>query len=112
MIKSTPTSGGKETSLVLSAVANEGEGAIALTDEATVKNQIVVSTFRAISPDDKMPDKADCRDQSISLSGSSVDAKDEGDRRTYMARNQIMGTRYYTLWWKNQDFLDFHAFFL
>ena len=71
--------------MVSSAVANEGEGAIALTDVTSVKNHIVVSAVSAISPDDKMPDKADCRDQSVSLSGSSVDAKDEGEGRTYMA---------------------------
>ena len=51
----------------------------------SVKYQIAVSAFSAIPPDDKMPDKADCRDQSVSLSGSSVDAKDEGEGRTYMA---------------------------
>ena len=83
--KSTPTPGGAETPSVSSAVANEGEGAIALTDVTSVKNQIVVSAVSAKSPDDKMPDKTDCRDQSVSLSGSSVDAKEEGEGRTYMA---------------------------
>ena len=71
--------------------------AIALTDMTNVKNQIVVFVFSAIPPDDQMPDKADCMDQSVSRSGSSVDAKDQREGRIYMARNQIMRTRYYIL---------------
>ena len=51
----------------------------------SVKNQIAVSAVSAISPNDKIPDKADCRDQSVSLSSSSVNAKDEWEGRTYMA---------------------------
>jgi hypothetical protein len=65
-------------------LANEGEGAITLTDVTSVKNQIAVSVSGAIPPDDKMPDKADCVDQSVSRLGLSVDAKDEGEGRTYM----------------------------
>ena len=83
--KSTPTPGGAETRLVSSAVANEGEGAIALTDVTSVKNQFADSASSAIPSDDKVPDKADCRDKSVSLSGFSVDAKEEGEGRTYMA---------------------------
>ena len=73
-----------------------------VSPEEIVRNQIAVSAVSAISPDDKMPDKADWRDQSVSLSGSSVDAKDEGEG----SRNQIMRTRYCTLWWKKTNARD------
>jgi hypothetical protein len=81
--KSTRKTDSAETRLVSSAVANEGKGAIALTDVISVKNQIAVSVSSAIPPDNKMPDEADCIDHSVSRLGLSVEAKDEG--RTYMA---------------------------
>jgi hypothetical protein len=83
--KSTPTTDGAETRLVASAVANEGKGATALTDVTSAQNQIAVSVSCALPPDDKMPDKADCTDQSVSRLGFALDAKDEGKGRTYMA---------------------------
>jgi hypothetical protein len=83
--KSTPTTDGAETRLVASAVANEGKGATALTDVTSAQNQIAVSVSCALPPDDKMPDKADCTDQSVSRLGLALDAKDEGKGRTYMA---------------------------
>jgi hypothetical protein len=42
----------------------------------SAQNQIAVA-------DDKMPDKADCIDQSISRLGFAVDAKDEGERTVW-----------------------------
>jgi hypothetical protein len=47
------------------------------------QNWIAVSVSCAIPPDDKMPDKADCMDQSVSRLAFAVDAKDEGEGRTY-----------------------------
>ena len=41
------------------------------------KNHIAIFDSSAILPDDKMSDKADLTDQSVSRSGFSVDAKDE-----------------------------------
>jgi hypothetical protein len=69
-----------ETRLVSSAVANEGKEATDLTDFTSAQNQIAVSISSAIPPDDKMPNKADCMDQSVSRLGFAVDAKGEGGR--------------------------------
>ncbi len=91
---STPTPGDGETRLISTAVANEGEGAITLTDVAHVQNQIAISISCAAPPVDKMPDMADCRDQSVSHLGFSMDAKDEGEG----SQNRMKRTRYYTLW--------------
>jgi hypothetical protein len=51
----------------------------------SVKNQIAISVSSAIPSDDKMPDKADCMDQSVTRLDLSMEAKDEVEGRPYMA---------------------------
>jgi hypothetical protein len=55
-----------DTLLRLSAVINEGKGAVALTEVTSAKNKTATSVNIAVSPVRKMLDKAECDQHSVS----------------------------------------------
>ena len=65
--------------LRLSAVIDEGKGADALTEVTSAKNKIASSSNIAVSPVNKMLDKAECDNLSVSPSPSSVVVRKEGE---------------------------------
>jgi hypothetical protein len=65
--------------LRLSAVIDEGKGAVALTEVTSATNIIALSSHIAVSPVIKMLDKADCDKFTVSPSLSSVLVRKEGE---------------------------------
>ena len=70
---------GSDKQLRLSAVIDEGKGADALTEVTSAKNKIAISTNIAVSPVNKMLDKAECDNCTVSPSLFSVVVRKEGE---------------------------------
>ena len=69
-----------DTLLRLSAVINDGKGAVAQTEVTSAKNKTAASVNIAVSPVRKMLDKAECDQYSVSHLLSPVLVRKEGER--------------------------------